>query len=262
MNVKKDKKPKFSTGNFSNSMTIDPTSKLILWRPNNYRRRMDLGYINIVHLERLKTAILKYPYLKVTYSSYNKLLWVLLDYKGGMFRLQLGRRFLVCVYVQNKVGGVKEVYKISLEGMERRKEEIRVLMDEVLVSFAKKWGLFDSKGEVKWLRHEDWIKGEEYIDRIPAEVVIHDTVFKKVYDEGVEFIGGEGVEPVARVKNYIKNRALEELSPELVSSINGLIERIDRGEVLSDPVGFLFSRGLNEWFNEQSRVVQDRFLFG
>lgn len=257
-----DKKKGGSIGNFSNSMTIVDGLNVFLWRPNNYRRRLGIRHLNNSTMEKVKSAILNTMGELCTYSGRTKLLWVSVVNGGGSFRVQVGRDCLVGVWSQNVVGGHKEVYKIDLVGMERRKEEIRVKIDEVLVDFAKKWGLFDDKGVFEWVRHEDWIKGEEYIDKLPAEVVIHDTVFKKVYSEGVEFIGGKGVEPASRVKNYIKNRALEDLAPGLVRELNVLVSRVRCAEVLSDPVGFLFDNGLVDWFNAQSRDVQDGFLFG
>ena len=61
-------------------------------------------------------------------------------------------------------------------------------------------------------------KGEDYIDKIPKEVIIHDTIFKKVYGEGIEF--GVTGEPTVKLKTYIKNRAIEDIAPEIIKSIN------------------------------------------
>jgi hypothetical protein len=70
------------------------------------------------------------------------------------------------------------------------------------------------------------MKGEEVIDSIPRETIIHDTVFKKVYPEGVEFIGGKGIEPGSRMKNYLKNRAVEDIAPELAYAVTSLVDSI------------------------------------
>ena len=65
------------------------------------------------------------------------------------------------------------------------------------------------------------IKGEEFIDSLPRDLIIHDTVFKKVYEQGVEFKG------VPYVKNYIKNRALEDVSPIISDQLMLIDKKIE-----------------------------------
>ena len=74
----------------------------------------------------------------------------------------------------------------------------------------------------EWKRHEDEVKRESFIDSLPPDLVIHDTYFKKVYQKGVEFKS-----PVF-VKNYIANRAIEDLSPEIAKEINIFNMKIDK----------------------------------
>jgi len=72
-----------------------------------------------------------------------------------------------------------------------------------------------------WDRYEDWIKGEEFIDNIPPETIIHDTFFKKVYPKGIEFIQTKKKEePTIHLKNYIKNQSIKKREPIIAKEIN------------------------------------------
>jgi hypothetical protein len=147
-------------------------------------------------------------------------------YKG--VTLMYGKDILTAIFSQPIIGGVKETWLIerdSLKEIDARldeiKENIRLKLDEALLAFSRQFNIILPFEKVVWSRHEDWIKGEEYIDRLPREVVIHDTCFKKVYGEGIEFIQTKmGEEPTAKIKAYIKNRALEDFTPELVEEMS------------------------------------------
>ena len=43
------------------------------------------------------------------------------------------------------------------------------------------------ENQAKWIRQENAIKGESFIDSLDPEMIIHDTYFKKVYKDNVEF---------------------------------------------------------------------------
>jgi hypothetical protein len=133
----------------------------------------------------------------------------------------------MAIWEQQKRGKYKQTYLIerdSIEELNKRideiNEEIKQQIDKALLSFVKE---FNIKVESKpyWVRHEEYIKGEEYIDKLPKDLIIHDTVFKKVYGSGVEFINPNSP-PGIEVKNYIKNRALEDISPKIVEALNEL----------------------------------------
>ena len=120
----------------------------------------------------------------------------------------------------------------------------------------------------RWSRYEDFIKGEDYIDKIPREVIIHDTYFKKVYGKGIEFVKADKEEPTAHLKNYIKNRAVEDLAPEIANSINVLgniflrtitpaLEQVSYN--LRTHVGIMkdMSKGIKE-FNKTVKKLNDK----
>jgi len=65
-------------------------------------------------------------------------------------------------------------------------------------------------------RAEFGIHGDDYLDKIPEDMIIHDTYFKKVYPNKVEFYDPIGV------KNYISNRVIENVAPEIATEISEL----------------------------------------
>lgn len=193
--------------------------KRILWRPNNYRRGMDILYLkHDVKLSSIRKVkrYLSFP-VEVSSENRNKLIYLTLS---PNIKVMIGKKRLVGIWSQNRIGGHKETFLLeskSSEELERKlkekKKEISLQIDRAVKYVGKRLGVLKPYARCGWIRHEDWIKGEEFIDSIPRETIVHDTVFKKVYGEGVEFIGGKDVEPGARLKNYIKNRALEDFSP-------------------------------------------------
>ncbi len=66
------------------------------------------------------------------------------------------------------------------------------------------------------VRGEHGIHGIDYLDKIPEDMIIHDTIFKKVYNGKVEFY-----DPV-NIKNTVSNFALKEFSPEISNSLDNL----------------------------------------
>lgn len=142
--------------------------------------------------------------------------------------MQYGRDQLTAIFSQCKIGGFKETYRIVADSPDQLdlrinqiKERIQKKIDSALNSFINR-ARIRVKGELpKWQRFEDWIKGEEFINQIPKEVIIHDTTFKKVYGYGIEFLKTDDV-PGAKIKTYIKNRCLEDVAPEIASELRGI----------------------------------------
>jgi len=66
---------------------------------------------------------------------------------------------------------------------------------------------------------EDKIKGDDFIDSIPKEWQIQDTVFKKVYLENNLELYDRG-DGKASLKNYVKYATLKDHVPEIAASIN------------------------------------------
>ena len=71
------------------------------------------------------------------------------------------------------------------------------------------------------VRGEHGIHGIDYLDRIPEDMVIHDTIFKKVYKGKVEFY-----DPT-NIKNFVSNMALKDIAPDVANAINGLSSMFD-----------------------------------
>jgi hypothetical protein len=133
----------------------------------------------------------------------------------------------VATWQQNIVRGrYKETFLTTVEGIEDKKKEITATIDRALYNFIREYKL-EVKGAVpEWIRQEDWIKGEEYIDNLPRETIIYDSVFKKVYPTGVEFVSGKGAETTGNIKNYIKNRSLEDFTPLIAEEISLVNQRL------------------------------------
>jgi len=216
--------------NFDN-MIIMPEPFKILWRPNNYRRRTTFKTTK-------KSSIgNKPPYPPIScgefsHTSQSKLTYAK-NYHG--VTIQLGKEKITAIYSQKLIDGQKEVWLISRptmpeldQALEKKKEEIRTQMDHALKMFAREFDL-KLEGSLTWTRYEDWIKGEEFIDNLPEHLIIHDTYFKKVYKGGIEFkSSGQGESPTASIRNYIKNRAVEDIAPEIATSLDNLRKGIAR----------------------------------
>ena len=249
----------------SNSMTTTPKSFKILWRPNNYRRCMIvkkrsealslegdpttliLLMENVVCRRRLKNktspqerhpTTLDFPVESWNVNPHTKLLSVK-GYEG--ITIQYGREKLSGIYSQKIIRGNKETFLIearTVDELEERilhhKDKIKKKIDKALFSFAKRFKLSLPDMQPSWVRYEDWVKGEDFIDSLPPDLVVHDTYFKKVYPEGLEFKSSEkGDEPAVHMKNFIKNRALEDVSPLIVSELAAVREMVKGGIALN-----------------------------
>ena len=81
-------------------------------------------------------------------------------------------------------------------------------------------GISDCK--ILKVRGEHGMHGIDYLDRIPEDMIIHDTIFKKVYKGKVEFY-----DP-ASIKNVVTNNAVKEFAPEIAASINDVGLKFDK----------------------------------
>lgn len=204
----------------SNSMTTKEPVFSYLWRPNNYRRQVKFGIVDFE--KRVSTIKGLFPMEKINVNSHTKLISVKVDLN---ITLQIGRETVVGIWSQDRVGGSKLTYLIEgdrldyVEGfINEKKVKIRDMIDSDIKRVYNALG--GRGGIISWSRHEDWIKGGEFINNLPRECIVHDTVFKKVYGEGIEFTGGKDVEPNVRLKNYVKNHALKDIAPEIANKLN------------------------------------------
>ena len=110
----------------------------------------------------------------------------------------------------------------SIEQINERIEQIQQEMEQQTINamqhFIKVNGGISDLRPITKRKAEIGIHGDDYIDNLPKDLIIHDTHFKKVYNEKVEFLGE------ASVKNYISNRALEGFMPELCHEIAAIRE--------------------------------------
>jgi len=224
--VKKTESRRFPNADRKGSMV---GLKRVLWRPNNYRRGIRVkrfGDLNIKSSIGKLTQSFQFP-VEYSFSKSNKLHFLKVS---PNVKIMVAPSRVMGIWSQSMIGKVKETFLIERSSEEEleavindKVSAIRGVLDKYVRGVRVSLGLVPV-GDYYWVRHEDWLKGDDYLDSLPKEVIIHDTVFKKVYGEGVEFLGGKGVEPTVRMKNYIKNRALEDFSPLLCERLDFVIE--------------------------------------
>ena len=203
----------------SNSITTPNTSFKIFFRPNNWRRQIEVKEKTNSTIDYCKKVN---PTIKI--NSHNKLI----SLREGNIVIQYGKKTLTTIYSCPVIRGVKQGWTIErdtipliINRIDEIKQDIQKTLDNTLKEVSLKFKVFLPFKRAIWGRHEDFIKGESYIDKIPRESQFIDTVVKKVYAEpGVEFIGGKGEEPTLKLKTYLKTRAIEDISPEIATSIN------------------------------------------
>jgi len=201
-------------------MDISQRPFRIAWRPNNYRRKTVISEVSDITLKKIGGV---YRNIKIT----KKRVTFIRDYPHVL--LIVGRTKLQGVWAQPRDGDKKETHVIERQSIGEvedallvKREEIKCLLDNAMQDFISKFGL-DIGAEIYWDRYEDWVKGEEVIDGLNPELIVHDTFFKKVYGEGIEFKQtANKEEPVVHLKQYIKNRAVEDVAPEIAVALDGV----------------------------------------
>lgn len=240
------------------SMTIPQNTQKVFWRPNNYRRQITLKTKTDSTIKKIRSTI-----NSAKFSRISRLIDIP-EYEGII--LQYGKEKLTAIHKQQIIAGEKVGYVLegTIEQIANRitekVEEIRNRLDNALIRFAKQFNLYIPENKIIWKRHEDEIKGEKFIDSLPEDLIIHDTIFKKVYKKGLEFKGTD-TEPGVHVKNYLKNRAIEDIAPEIAEAI-----------VLQDPLRFLKKKikkpedtlkypDIIKYLNEQEKAELTAYLF-
>ena len=199
--------------------------KKMLFRPNNYRRKVNV-FLNDLKRDstsqKVQSAVLKGDELieNIHISSSNKLIFIKCK---NHITLQIGKNTMVGIYNQVK-DGKKVVFEITgdtddelAEVLEDKSYEIAKLIDDTMRMFCSRFDLRHD-GNIEFERQEIWLKGDEFIDKLPKDMILHDTVFKKVYGEGLEFKSGKEENATVHVKNYIKNRSVD--MPKLEAKID------------------------------------------
>lgn len=137
------------------------------------------------------------------------------------------------VEIVNKVNH-KRWYSIELGShadIDARFRSIASLKDgEAVKVFEKFLSLFGGKSDFSIVnaRVEAKVKGDDVIDLLPSNMVFHGDVAKKVYNEkNVEF-KNEGL-----AANYLKNRALEDFTPEIAAALKDIRDSLSGRPLVS-----------------------------
>lgn len=184
------------------------------WRPNNYRRQF---LFNTETFKRNTTPQIANFGTKFIYKDfYNTTIVVDIPRKKPA-KITAIYKPLKRFYYEIKCYNLKEIN----ERINKKVKDIENTLINALNIFIKHFGGNFDLDSGKWVRFEDDIHGEEFIDKLPRDLIITDTYFKKVYQKGIEF------KNPAYVKSYISNRAVEEITPEIAEAINELGSKFD-----------------------------------
>ncbi len=190
-----------------------------LWQPHNHRLYFNFNKKNYKPVTTL--PIYKYPSFKFKslnydsehhYINFNNCRIIIRKNSVEVINKSYERQWVLCTaYSNTQIKEIidKRVNRLNQEGINALKGLIRLC-----------GGISDCK--ILKVRGEHGIHGIEYLDKIPDDMIIHDTIFKKVYKRKVEFY-----DP-ANIKNTVSNFALKEFAPEISNSINGLSSKFDK----------------------------------
>ncbi|MHA2358423.1 MAG: hypothetical protein ACXABK_06625 [Candidatus Heimdallarchaeaceae archaeon] len=216
-NVIEDLRSFFPSEALSDIILKPMPPKKLFWRPNNYRRRIIVKQRTEDTLKTIKTNL-----YKANVNRQNKILSVK-NYQPNI-TIMLGKDKLTAIYSQNKIGSHKEIFLIERstfkeieQVIDKKKNNIQKRLDKALIHFSRRFKLNIPLSKPIWTHHEDFAKGEDFMDKIDREAIVFDTFFKKPYKEKhLEFLGKE---PAVYLKNYVKNRCIEDISPLLAQEI-------------------------------------------
>jgi len=184
-----------------------------LWQPHNYRL-----YFNF-NKKNFNPPLYKYPSKKVGFKyslkNYNS------EHHFDNFhncRIIIKKKLAEVINKSHEkqwrlitANNINEIDK-------RINEVIKKLNKQGIYALKQLIKRFGGNSDLKIIkiRGEHGIHGVDYIDKIPEDMIIHDTVFKKPYKRKLEFY-----DPVY-VKNTVTNKAVNDIAPEISNSINNL----------------------------------------
>lgn len=186
---------------FSDSRTIGG----FFWCPHNYRLKVPFsGFLDFDSTPiRNIGSLSRFP----IHRSRKKIISIKIS---PSVTVQIFKSCAMIIYSERTKGGAKLWRKVSITDLEAFNswwDAEQVSISQTLFSALKALELplsFDYEGAL-FMRHEDAIKGEAFLDSIPKDQVIEDTTFKKVYKDEVEF------KNPFFLKNYINSRVTETL---------------------------------------------------
>lgn len=209
--VLQEKKPNTMIG-------VTPIS--FFWRPNNYRLQFNFKTKTFKRNTTLKSGVQISNYgTKYVLKNFNETT-IMLDIpkRNNRAKLTIIYKPIKRFYYEIKCRDLKAIDT-------RINEKVREIEDKLIYAlngFILRFGGTVNINSKKWVRFEDDIHGEDFIDNIPRDQIINDTYFKKVYQKGLEF------KNPAYIKSYISNRAVEEIAPEIAAAINELGSSFDK----------------------------------
>jgi len=178
-----------------------------------------------------KTLTIACANIQISPNKQNKLI----TFKLNDITIQIGKRKIIGIYSQQKVGKKKGAYLIEAKSKEElektifdKRRDIYSRIDAAIVKVARALGIAIPLKPPSTIRYEDSLKGEEYIDNLPNDLTIHTPVVKKVYPDEVEFIKNRNLpEGGVAVANYLENRALEKVAPEIHQELKQIHDKLD-----------------------------------
>lgn len=210
---------------------------IFLWQPHNYRLYFDFSKKNFKPqkpgnhtLKKVESMVgifnKAYNYTSLNYDSEHK-------YEKFMFTTIRVKK--TQVEVANHYHS-KQWRRIEANNIDQISEKIDQVMASLKQRSIKALQVFmqihGGKSDLNILneRCEHGIHGEDYIDKIPSNLIINDTFFKKVYQEKAEF------KTIPAIKNYISNRAIEQIAPEIASEINNTASQLQNLVKVTDNI--------------------------
>jgi len=218
-------------------MTPPAKNLRFLWRPNNYRLKIPFrgGFDG---KQEIKGGV---PFLGGSFpvERDGRSGVVTVRVRSGLV-LQVCRSCVVAIYSLRGLDGRKVWWEVEVDGVRGMDEwvdgKVAGILGECLVA-VRGLGLELDFGGAVWIRHEDSVKGEEFLDGLDPGLVLHDTYCKKVYEKEVEFSSP------FYMKNFIANRSIERVAPEVareLQELRFLVEcGIDRVALLKARIGCL-----------------------
>lgn len=251
-----------SVGRRRRSGEVSPIpEKSLLWQPHDFRLYIDFDREGFKPkkpsdrgLRKIKTSVARFN-PAYTFSSKNHgKEFLYKDFMGCTLEI---KKHQVAVHNRShakqwrliKRGSIDEIKARITEVMKRLEEEaVQALQVFIRIHGGK------SSYRILYKRCEHGIHGDSYLDRIPPELVINDTVFKKVYQHKVEF------KDEVAMKTYIANRSIEEIAPDIARSIDNLAQRIKVAHKKLDFIDHLFNNNLCDWWNDLSPEAQENYI--
>lgn len=189
--------------------------KKCFYQPHNFRRYYDFNKENFNPTQTI-------PYHGLDHGA---VLYRLINKTEHSYANFWGCRLVVRktqIEIINKVNP-KQWHVLKLANPKYIKEQILNIVSQkekecitALKEFIKVYGGHSKFKLLNW-HSEDKIEHEDMIDLIPIKQKFHNEVVKKVYNQkNVEFS-----DPVYS-SNYLRNRAIEDIAPEIVTAINNL----------------------------------------